>query len=64
MFASAWSHHIPRLMVLANIASLPEVVMSALRRRPAAQKREDARMCEKLPERLIRGERIDQPRLV
>jgi deoxyribodipyrimidine photolyase-related protein len=37
------------------------VVMSALRRRAPARRREDARVFEAVRERLTRGERIDQP---
>lgn len=39
------------------------VVMSALRRRSAAQRRQDEQTFEAVRERLIRGERIDQPSL-
>ena len=39
------------------------VVMSALRKRSPAQRQEDARTFEQVRERLIRGERIDQPSL-
>jgi hypothetical protein len=40
------------------------VVMSALRRRSPAQRLQDERTFEAVRERLIRGERIDQPSLV
>lgn len=40
------------------------VVMSALRRRSPAQRRQDDRTFEAVRERLIRGERVDQPSLV
>lgn len=39
------------------------VVMSALRKRSAAQRRQDEQAFEEGRERLTRGERIDQPSL-
>jgi hypothetical protein len=39
------------------------VVMSALRKRSAAQRRQDEQAFEEVRERLIRRERIDQPSL-